>query len=89
MKTYTIQPLVWTEHRSTHHEEGVYLIADSVFGSFTIERERYGPFQWGYYFDEYCDEVKHSCDSVDEGKQQAEAYYLSRLIPALDEVPGA
>jgi hypothetical protein len=38
------------------------------------------------YEDEYYDEDDYRCESIEEGKQKAEAFYLSRLKDAVIEL---
>lgn len=79
---YAVKPLVWASHKD--HDGNDYWHADTVFGGLSVERKQYAGWEWSYCFGEYHDEDSHACDSAEDGKRQAEAYYLSRLLPALE-----
>jgi hypothetical protein len=81
---YAIAPLVWVQHRNADHDHGEWWTANTVFGDMSVENGRsQNGICWRYCFDEYYDEDLHACDSIDTGKAEAEAFYLSRLLPAL------
>ena len=73
---YTIKPIAWeciSEYR---------WVADTVVGRLAV-RSSGNRTQW--YL---CDSgLIHDCDSIDDGKAKAEAYYRERLLPALVPVP--
>lgn len=50
-----------------------------------VERNSDGTAAWRYCVDEFYDEGECACTSIEEGKQQAEEWYLARLLPALEE----
>lgn len=84
---YRVIPLRWECHRPTDHEDGEWWSAATIFGRFSFQvmydtnlREHL----WRYCFDEVYDEGNRTCDSIEDGKRQAEAYYLERLLPALE-----
>jgi hypothetical protein len=81
-RTYQIKPLAWRCVRPAGHGEGEWWTAESVFGSFDVEADDGGT-RWRYCFDEFYDEGRHDCESVEAGKAAAEAYYQKRLLPAL------
>lgn len=86
--TYRVKPLGWRLMNSTPEGEESWH-ATCVLGSFCVNREfdNYGPLcTWKYCFNEYYDEATHECKSIEEGKRLAEAFYLDRLLPALEEV---
>lgn len=82
---YHVRPLEWSLVRD--NIEGVtWWMASTIFGDLHVES---GPDRgpaWRYCFDEYYDEGQHDCASLEEGKVAAEAFYLSRLLPALGAV---
>ena len=90
MKTYKIKPLRWkkgvTPEYSQHYE------THNAFGYFYVrrwwddEKHKWGPWQWGYYFDDYYDEAEHECHSLKAGKEAATAEWHKRLSGALEEV---
>lgn len=80
---YRIKPLGWQLCRDSP-EDGAWWRTDTVFGSIDVLSEPDGSCRWKYCFDEYYDEASHDCESVDEGKRLAEAFYLGRLLPALE-----
>ena len=84
-KTYRLKPLEWRQIRDSNHEDGEWWTASTVFGSLDVESEC-GGFLWRYCFDEYYDEGRHNCGSVNEGKGAAERFYLERILPALEVV---
>ena len=86
MSVYRIKPLEWRQIRDASHEDGEWWTADAIFGNFDVDRYEYGAFQWRYCIDEFYDEGSHGCTSIAEGKAEAERFYLSRLLPALEEV---
>lgn len=76
--TYRIKALEWKEVRPDWFSVG------AVFGSMHVECHDDGCWSWRYCFDEYYDEGQHSCESAEAGKKAAEAFYLGRLLPALE-----
>jgi len=95
MKKYTIKPLQWQgrhpyqdgEFRGEPWFEGGYT-ARVPGGSYSVFLDRSG-YRWSYCFDEYYDEDNLPCKSAEEGKAMAEAHWLDRILPALEEVPDA
>ncbi len=77
---YTIKPLVWEQ--SPHGD----WTAHTIFGSFYVRCD-YGTWAWEYCIDEYYDEGRYETESAETGKRAAEEFYLSRLLPALDQNP--
>jgi hypothetical protein len=69
--------------------------ASTPFGSFQVERWReegntakpWGPWKWGYCFDEYHDEYQGECASLEDGKQKAWKEWESRMLPYLRKEP--
>lgn len=82
--TYKIRPLVWESYVLS---DGVskMLTTQTIWGSMRVEHED-GCVKWSYCFDEYYDEDDYRCESIEDGKQKAEAFYLSRLKDALIEL---
>lgn len=87
---YSIVPPNWVPFDFGHGHAGVFF--GSIFGDIRVhsvkndEPDEFHPefqYHWSYCFDEYYDEGKEDCDSVEDGKAKAEAFYLSRLMPAL------
>jgi hypothetical protein len=79
---YRIRPLEW--RLTTDCNDNDHWHAATVFGGMAVYREQHSGWGWGYCFEEYYDEAIHCCESAEDGKQQAEAFYLSRLLPALE-----
>lgn len=79
---WNILPLNWEVHE---FDCGVIdHIAETVFGTLTVTCEKGGSCTWGYHFCEYHDEKSGAgCESVEDGKAQAEKLYLGRLMGAL------
>lgn len=86
MTTYTIKPLDWklNDHHPDDGDSERWSVS-TIFGSINVDREEGDYFQWRHCFDEYYDEGQESCDSIEDGKEKAEAFYLGRLMPALAE----
>jgi hypothetical protein len=80
---YNVKPLEWRQIRPAEDEEGEWWTASTVFGSFDVERDVGNGYRWRYCIDEYYDEGTHDCDSIADGKYQAEFFYRERLAPAL------
>ena len=76
MKTYTVKPLGWRESRTTTG----WWYARTLFGPIAVFNDGM-EWHWQTLDGEEC-----PCESLADGKAQAEAYYLSRLLPALEEV---
>lgn len=85
MTAYRIKPLGWKLVR--RDADGEWWTAPTVFGSIDVEEDPswHARFSWRYCFDEYYDEGRHDCESIEDGKRQAEEFYLSRLLPALEQ----
>lgn len=81
--TYRLKPLEWRELRNDP-VQGVWLSADTVFGSIDVEQIPGAGCVWRYCFDEYYDEDRHSVENVGVAKADAERFYLSRILPALE-----
>jgi hypothetical protein len=79
---YRIAPLDWRCIRPAGDPDGDWWTVETVFGSMSVECDN-GRFLWRYCFDEYYDEDSHTCESLEAGKAEAEAYYRERLLPAL------
>lgn len=95
MKTYTIKPIKWerTIYKGLDGDEITYSFR-SIFGSMEVLKypsklsSEYGwdtPIQFKYCFDEYYDEGYEHYSTVKEAKEQANKFYLERLLPALKE----
>lgn len=81
VQTYTVKPLAW----ASLTDEGDYWRAETVFGPVEVYRSNAGGWHWFRQSDEdYPADAMLPCDSAEDGKWQAEAYYLSRLLPALE-----
>lgn len=83
---FQIRPLRWKRERSDNLElHGAYV----PMGSYAVRRSRdepgepWGPWHWGYTFDEYYDELEAECASLKDGKQKAWEDWVKRLLPAL------
>jgi hypothetical protein len=69
-------------------DEYIEATADTRFGSYTVGRCRedfdgtgpWGDWYWEYCFDDYYDESRSSCDSLEGGKQQCESHWLKTLV---------
>lgn len=80
MKTYTIKPLEWKRQKSD------VWCTDTVFGLMTVCCRGAGVSYWEYHFGDD-DAAYHRCDSIEDGKAKAEAFYRERLLTALSEEP--
>ena len=78
--TYRIKPLEWEASRDSD-----WFTADTVFCSFHVQRVD-DAWEWRYCIDEYHDEGSEQCESLEDGKQKAEAFYMKRLMPALEPI---
>lgn len=91
MKTYRISPLKWKRRIDITWQDHA---AETIFGTLHVERHREGyedtgewtGWKWNYCFTEYYDEGSQECESLKAGKAADEAFYLSRLLGALEEV---
>lgn len=84
---FSIKPLEWNQIRTDAHEDGEWWTASTVFGSFDVERDTgLRCYRWRYCIDEYYDEDSHDCESIEDGKRAAEAYFRERLLPALERI---
>lgn len=79
MALYLVRPLKW------RHVRDDCWTADTVLGSINVELDG-DCYVWQFCFDEFYDEGRYAVSSVAEGKREAEAFYLRRLLPALDPV---
>jgi hypothetical protein len=86
---YKIKELQWEDRSSEHHQ---YFVAKTPFGGFDVIRwwldskEGWGPWKWGYCFDEYYDEEQFECKSKRSGMKKAQGEWERRLKECLDEV---
>lgn len=82
---YAVKPLEWVKNNRSP-EEGEWWSASTVFNDFHVEYDPEGcrTYLFRYCIDEYYDEGVVECESIADAKQKAEAYYLSRLLPALE-----
>lgn len=78
MALYRIKPLQWEQINPDWWE------TSSIFCTLHVVRD--DGWTWRYCIDEFYDEGQHPCESLEEGKQQAEKFYLERLLPSLEEV---
>ena len=76
MTLYTILPLKWVRISDDRW------VADSPVGRFVV---RFNGCGWEWYV--IGQTVSVDCDSIDDGKAKAEAYYRERLMGALEPVP--
>lgn len=89
-QTYRIKPVSW--ERSPVHPDDPPACeswsASTIFGAYALKvvRDEHGGCQWSWCIDEFYDEGSRDCESIKDGKRQAEAFYLERLLPALKEV---
>ena len=82
MKTYRIRPLPWECVRPAGHEDGEWWYApNTIFGMIQVYENH-----WSYCVDEYYDEGGGKCESCQDGMSKAEEWYVSRLMPAIEEV---
>jgi len=77
MDKYTITPLKWKRYFSERVQS---FTAQTVFGSYTVDRMRYGSdvwsnWRWECCFDEDCDEGGERYKSSVEGKREAENHW--------------
>jgi hypothetical protein len=77
---YRIRPLDW----KLFHSPNEHWSAFSVFGTIEVGIKDNDDFYWKYCFDEFYDEKTSFCESIPDGKAKAEAFYLERLLPALE-----
>lgn len=82
---FRLRPLEWQLHRDDP-VEGVWWGVTTVFGSISVQGEPGSPAVWSYCFDEYYDEDRHFCESIEAGKTVAEAFYRGRILEALEPV---
>lgn len=82
MDRYTVLPLEWK--RSANPEYPNWYTASTIFGDITIDCDD-DTWHYRYCFDEYYDEGRATCDSFEDAKEKAEAFYLRRLLPALEK----
>jgi len=93
-KQCKIKKITWEEMPDWRDNNESEFRFSSIFGSITVRRSwRYEDnqdipdgYSWDYCFDEFYDEASHCCESYEDGKQKAEVFYLSRLMPALEEI---
>jgi DNA-directed RNA polymerase subunit RPC12/RpoP len=76
---YRIRPLEWTFYEHIQRWD-----AETIFCTLYVESNEDGTFSWRFCVDEFYDEGQESCESFDDGKLCAEAWYLARLMPALE-----
>jgi len=81
-KLYKIKPLDWIRANNLKSTYSVY----TIFGNMRVEYIGEGLYRWSYCFDEYYDEGWFDVDSLEEAKSEAEKFYLTRLLDALEEV---
>lgn len=77
---FMVKPLDWTFYDDFQEWQ-----AKTIFCTIHVEKLEDGCYRWRYCVDEYYDESEKSCESFDDGKDKAQAWYLSRLLPALIE----
>ena len=82
-KTYRLMPLDWKLIRD-NPKDGTWWTASTVFGSIDVEVSPWSQCHWRYCFDEYYDEASQTCESIEAGKAEAEAFYLTRILPAVE-----
>jgi hypothetical protein len=83
--TFAIRPLKWRCVQDSAHHNGEFWHAATVFGDMYVTCED-GGYIWGH-FDEWASDEESPCASIEAGMQAAEAYYLERLLPALEAKP--
>jgi len=81
---YIIKDLEWEEY--TYGTVLRFCYCASIFGTMRVEKNYNDRWQWSYCFNEYYDEDCFTCDSLEDGKAKANEFYLSRLIPGLENV---
>ena len=80
---YRIKPLEWTQSCKTWWLTSGGWCASTVVGTFMVWEYEPGQVRWaiheerGYF----------TCDSIEDGKAKAEAYYRERLLATLEPVP--
>ena len=79
---YRIKPLEWEDYEDSDGLDSAR--APSIFSEIYVIQDEPGVFHWRYCVDEYYDEGSESCESIEDGKAKAQAWYLNRLLPALD-----
>lgn len=83
MDTYTIKPLEWKGETDTFGDERY--TAETCFATFNVYKNADDPqWRWDWCISEYHDEGYCDCESLEDGKQKAEAYWISRIMPALE-----
>jgi hypothetical protein len=80
-KLYRVRPLEWVQTRDADHKQGECWKASTVLGSLHVGWVRAVGFRWLCHLSAY-----HDCESIVDGKVQAEAFYLGRILAALEEV---
>jgi hypothetical protein len=73
-----VKPLEWNKVANRN-----WWTAPTIFGDISVEMDD-EVCHWRYCFDEFYDEASHECESIEAGKEEAEKFYLSRLLPALE-----
>lgn len=76
---YRIKPLVW--ERFDRDGESWASTSTRILGNIRV----YDGY-WEYCVDEYYDEGRNDCTSIEDGIAKAEAWYRGRLMEALEEV---
>jgi len=76
--TYRIRPLVWRDKKNGMESE-----AESYLGKFSVD-----PLNSKWFWSWSCSDegATSQCDSLADGKQKAEDWYRSQILPALEEV---
>lgn len=80
MKNYKVKPLEW---RFTPTESMDWHSTSTVLGPMDIRYE--GMWYWYAEWDEF-EHRRCQADTLDQAKADAEAFYLSRLLPALEMI---
>lgn len=78
-----IKPVEWEVVRNDEGDK--WHTFRSIFGSIDVFDDEDGC-RWRWCFDEYYDEGQRDCESFDEGKAEAEQFYMERLSPAFESV---
>lgn len=78
-----LKPVEWEVVRNEENDK--WLRFHSVFGTIDVLHDE-GGCRWKYCVDEYYDEGQNECASIDEGKAEAEKFYLGRLEAAFERI---
>ena len=83
MKTYRLKELEWREQQSWKKgREWACAVPFGIYGVLFND----GTWSWSWYFEEFHDEGRSSCASLEDGKAKAWENWQVRILPALEEI---